>query len=157
MTDTAATPQRRWDWLKIALVASLALNLLIGAAVATRFIRGQSAERFPLANQIQLIPRKFLGELPKERRREITQVLNRYRKDVRANRDVARAASLKLADALSAEPYSAEQAKAAIANFATQGSTLVSRGGDVALEVLQMLTPEERKQLADAMRERAAR
>ncbi len=157
MSDTTETPQRRWNWLKIALVASLALNLLIGAAIATRFIRGPAAERFPLANQMQLIPRKFLGNLPKERRREIMQVFNGYRKEVRANRDVAKAAALKLADALSAEPYSADQAKAAVTDFMAQGSTLVSRGGDVAMEILQMLTPEERKQLAVAIRERGAK
>lgn len=157
MTDAMTTPPRRWNWLMIALVASLALNVLIGAAIATRVVRGPAAERFPLANQMQLIPRKFMGGLPKERRREIMQVVNGYRKEVRANRDIAKAAALKLADALSAEPYSADQAKAAVTDFATQGSTLIARGGDAAMEIFQMLTPEERKQLADDIRERAAK
>jgi uncharacterized membrane protein len=155
MTDTTATPGRSWNWLKIALVASLALNVLIGAAVATRYYRGGGAERFPPGGYVQLIPRKFLGELPRERRREVMQIVNRYRKELRTEREETKALTLKLADAIGSDTYSPEQAKTAVLDFTGQGSKLVSRGGDAALEILGMLTPEERKELADAIRQRA--
>jgi uncharacterized membrane protein len=157
MSDAPTTVAKRWNWLKIALVASVALNLLIGAAIATRYARGPGGERFAMANTVQLVPRQFLVELPRERRREITQVLNRNRKELRAERDVARGLTLKIADALSAEPYSPDAVKAAVAEFVAQGAKLSSRGGDAAMEILGMLTPDERRQLADAMRERASR
>jgi Spy/CpxP family protein refolding chaperone len=157
MSDAQPIASRRWNWLKIALVASLALNVLIGAAIATRYARGPDGGRFAMPGNAQLVPRAFLSELTRERRREITQVLNRYRRELRGERDAARGLTLKIADALSAEPYSPEAVKVAVAEFSAQGAKLSSGGGDAALEILGMLTPDERKQLANAMRERASK
>jgi Heavy-metal resistance len=155
MSDMQPPPARRFNWLKIALVCSLALNLLIGAAIATRYVRGPAVERFPGGNVVQLVPRKFLSELSRERRRELVKVLSGYRKDIRVDREEARALAVKLADAIDAEPYSPDGARAAVTAFTAQGGKLVTRGGDATLEILGMLTPEERKQLAVAIRERA--
>ena len=69
MSETAASnpPARRWNWLKIALIASLAVNLLFGGAAVARFVAGDAPVRFAMLSQVQLVPRKFLGELDGER------------------------------------------------------------------------------------------
>ena len=105
----------------------------------------------------QLIPRGFFREIPRERRREILDILKKYRKEFRADRDTTEDVAAKFGEALGAEPYSAENVNAVVAEFAEKSRNLAARGGAAALEIIGTLTPEERRILAKAIRERAAR
>ncbi|NJM31431.1 MAG: periplasmic heavy metal sensor, partial [Rhizobiales bacterium] len=106
--DTPEPKRRRWlpelksRWWSALLIASLAINLLIAAAVVTHFVRGGGgrSESLGRPGYAQLIPRKFFSDLPRERRRELYDVLKKYRGDFRTGREDARANALKLADAL---------------------------------------------------------
>jgi Heavy-metal resistance len=157
MSDTTTPAPKKMNWLKVALVASLALNLLVGAAIGTHFVRGQAAQRFQGANFVQLVPRKFLGSLPKERRKELVAIMSRYRKEFKGERDMTKQVALKLADAVAADPYEPDRVKAVIGEFMGQSQKLIARGGDAADEIFQKLTPDERKLLADAIRDRVGR
>jgi uncharacterized membrane protein len=156
MTGTSPAPaaKRRWSWWSVLLVASLALNMLIGGAVAARYLFPERVDRMSGLNFAQLLPRRFFGDLSRERRRELVDILKTHRDGIRGGREAMRAATLKIADALEAEPYDAMAAEAAIKGFSDTGSGIVADGAKAALDVLARLTPEERKLLAQRLRER---
>lgn len=151
-TPTVTAMPRVW---KTLLVASLALNLLIGGAVATRVVTHGPPERFMGASYAQLVPRRFLADLDKERRGELLKMLRTYRPDFHNGKMAARLASVKLADALLTDPYDVAAVTAAIDEYAAAGHTLVGRGGDAAKEFIARLTPEERRKMAARLRQRA--
>jgi uncharacterized membrane protein len=163
MSDDGTTSKSRYwpaqgsRWWSALLIASLALNLFIGGAVATRIIRHDGPERFVGASYTQLIPRHFFAEIPRERRRVLLDILKQYRKDFRGDRDASEAAAAKLADALVIEPYDVEKVKLVVSEFAGQTGKLAARGGDAALDIIALLSADERKILADAIRDRASR
>jgi uncharacterized membrane protein len=156
MTDAspATPPKSRRSWWGALLVASLALNLLIGGAVAARFIFPERIERMAGLNFAQLLPRRFFGDLSRERRRELLDILKTYRNGFRGGRQAMQAATLKIADALAAEPYDPKAAEAAIKGFTDIGNGIVADGAKAAMDVLNRLAPEERKLLAQRLRER---
>ncbi|HUQ37549.1 MAG TPA: periplasmic heavy metal sensor [Aestuariivirga sp.] len=144
-------------WWSTLLIASLALNLFIGGAVTTRFLTRDSPQRFIGASYTQLIPRRFFAEIPVERRKVLLDILRQYRKDFRADREGTETVAAKLADALMNEPYDVEKVKLVVSEFAGQSGKLAARGGDAALDIIALLSPDERKILADAIRDRASR
>ena len=150
-------PAKSSRWWTALLVGSLAINLLISGAVAARFFTREGHERLMGASYTQLIPRRFFAEIPRERRRVLLDILKQYRKDFRGDRDAFEAAAAKLADALVIEPYDVEKVKLVINEFASQAGKLAARGGDAALDILAKLSPEERKILAGAIRDRASK
>ena len=149
-------PARGSRWWSAILIGSLAINLFIGGAVATRIIRHEGPERFIGASYTQLIPRRFFAELPGERRRVLLDIIKKYRKDFRADREGSEAAAANLADALLIEPYDVEKVKLVVNEFAGQTGKLAARGGDAALDIIALLSPDERKILAEAIRDRAS-
>lgn len=157
-TPPVAAPPRRWPWLTIALIASLALNLVIGGAIATRFAFPERAERImgigPVA---QILPRRFFGDLPRERRKELTAVIRSYRDGFQGGRAKLRDAANGLAAALEAEPYDPATTTAAVAVVEQAGQAMLGDGVKLANDLIGRLTPEERKALAQRLRDRAAR
>lgn len=160
MSDTAtpAAPSGgRMNWLKAALVASLAVNLLFVGAVAARWYAGHGPERYARLTQTQLIPRQFFRDLDRDRRMELLSVFRASDRQVRDGRRAVKAQVLALADALEAEPYDAARARAAVAAFTARSEDLFATGSTSALTLLGMLTPEERKLMAQHLRARDER
>ena len=160
--DGMTTKSRYWPgqgsrWWSALLIASLALNLFIGAAIATRFFTHGGPQRFIGASYTQLIPRGFFAEMPRDRRKVLLDILKQYRKDFRADREGTESVAAKLADALVTEPYDVEKVKLVVSEFAGQSGKLAARGGDAALDIIALLSPGERKILAEAIRDRASR
>ena len=160
--DGTTTKSRYWPsqgsrWWSALLIASLALNLFIGGAMATRYLTRDGPQRFIGASYAQLIPRSFFAEMPSDRRKVLLDILKQYRKDFRAERQGTEAVAAKLADALVTEPYDVAKVKLVVSEFAGQSGKLAARGGDAALDIIALLSPEERKILADAIRNRASR
>lgn len=160
--DGLPTRSRYWPgqgsrWWTALLIASLALNLFIGAAIATRYFTHGGPQRFIGASYTQLIPRSFFAEMPSDRRKVLLDILKQYRKDFRADRESTESVAAKLADALVTEPYDVEKVKLVVSEFAGQSGKLAARGGDAALDIIALLTPGERKVLANAIRDRASR
>ncbi|WP_421695781.1 periplasmic heavy metal sensor [Aestuariivirga sp.] len=157
MSETATTPaapRRHPNWLKLALIASLAVNLLfVGAGVARFYVEGPP-ERVSRSAQMQLIPRRFFAELERPRRTELLGVFRGFDKNFRDGRRSARQAIAALASALEAEPYDAVKVRAAVESFASQSDVLVSTGNKAALTLIEKLKPEERKLLALELRRR---
>lgn len=161
MTDTAPAasppPARRFNWLVAALIASLAVNFLVIGAAAARYFSGGAPERIQGMGQVQLIPRKFLGDVGRERRAELLGVFRNYRPLIRDGRRAVREDILAVAAALDAEPYDPEKLKQAVSRFSERGAALAGTGGEAALTLIGQLTPGERKLLARHIRQREGR
>ncbi len=160
--DATTTKPRYWPaqgsrWWSALLIASLALNLFIGGAIATRILTRDGPQRFIGASYVQLIPRRFFAEISGDRRKVLLDILRQYRKDFRAEREGTESVAAKLADALVTEPYHVEKVKLVVSEFAGQSGKLAARGGDAALDIIGRLSPDERKILAEAIRDRANR
>ncbi len=104
----------------------------------------------------QLVPRKFFGDLPRERRQELLSTIRDNRDEFKAMREQGQATALKLADVLDDANYDPEKAKAVIAEFTTGANSLAARGGAVSMALLDKLTADERILLANAIRDRAS-
>jgi Spy/CpxP family protein refolding chaperone len=148
-------PSLRSPWWTALLVASLALNLLVIAAVSTHMLRREHGDRFHGASYSQLVPRRFLSDLPRDRRKELILIFRDYRDEFRSGRDQSREIAARLADALAAEPYDAAKVSAVTAEFGKAGAGLIDQGTELANTFFSRLTPEERKMLAQRIREKA--
>lgn len=89
-------------WLKLALVLSLALNVLFFGAVAGAWWRGGPG---PFGGRGAGNIVSFMASLPPERRAELMQRSKGLREQSRALRQAARQAARDRADALLAEPF----------------------------------------------------
>ncbi len=150
-------PARGSKWWTGLLVASLAINLLVGGAVVARLATRDGPERFMGASYTQLIPRRFFAEIPRERRKVMLDILKQYRPNFRQDREASEAVAAKLAEAIVNEPYDVEKVKVVINEFADRNGKLALRGGNATLDILAVLTPEERRILADSINERASK
>jgi len=100
MTAADGGPGRRINWLKAGLVASLAVNLLFVGAGVTRFMMGEGPDRVSGLTQVQLIPRKFFGELEGARKAELLGVFRQFGPAFKDGRRAAREAVAAVAAAL---------------------------------------------------------
>jgi uncharacterized membrane protein len=139
------------------LVASLAVNLLIAGAAGMRYFNPERLERWSGASFTQLLPRHFLSDLPDDRRREFLDLLKSRREVFRQSRSGMRDVALRFAEALERNPYDEAQVTQAIQDFTKLSTEMVDSGTEVTLQIVQKLTPEERKQLAQRVRERLER
>lgn len=157
MSDTVTTPvapRKPVNWLVVALVASLAVNLLVAGAVAARWYVGSGPERYARLTQTQLIPRMFFRDLDRDRRAELLKVFKAQDKSIRDGRRAVKAQVAEIADALEAEPYDAARVKAAVAGFTARSEALFALGGDAAMALIDRLTPDERRMMAERLRAR---
>lgn len=157
MSETPTTPAtagRKLNWLVVALVASLAVNLLVAGAVAARWYVGAGPDRYARLTQTQLIPRFFFRDLDRSRRMELMAVFKAQDKDIREGRRAVKAKVAELADALDAEPYDAARVKAAVEGFTAKSEALFMTGSDAAMALIDKLTPEERQMMARHLRAR---
>jgi Heavy-metal resistance len=147
-------PQLRSRWWTPVLGLSLMLNLLVGGVIIGHVLRPDGPDRMTGASYVQLIPRAFLRELDGKRRREILEIIRDYRPDLRALRQASDETAMALATVVDHEAYDPAAVKAVVDGFALKSGALASKGGDVVLQIIAMLTPEERKALAVAIRQR---
>jgi uncharacterized membrane protein len=154
---TPGTARKPINWLMVALVASLAVNLLIAGAVAARWYMGPPPERYARLTQAQLIPRFFFRDLDRARRMELMAVLKAQDQEIREGRRAVKAQVLELADALEAEPYDPARVKSAVEGFTARSEALFTNGSAAALAVIDQLTPDERRMMATHLRNREDR
>jgi Heavy-metal resistance len=145
-------PQLRSRWWTAMLALSLMVNLLIAGALLARGIGPRLGMGGPQDNIAQLIPRKFIADMPTERRQEIILFLRDFRKDMKALSEQSQATTAKLADRL--ENYDAADAKSLVDSIVVQIGNLAAKRGEVLSALIAKLTPEERANLAKAIRER---
>lgn len=150
-------PQLRSRWWTALLGMSLMANLLVGGIVVGAMFDGGREARLAGSSYVQLVPRSFFRSLPRERREALMQIVRGHKDDLRELRKASDGASLKLADALDKEPFTLDDVRKTVADFSTGTESLAARGGDIVVQIVTQLSPEERKLLAVAIRERELR
>ncbi len=150
MSDTQAPKTRRWSWLWIALIASLAINLAVVAAIVSHKTIGPHRHRSITGPGFtQILPRAFFRELDSDRREELVDELRGHRKGFRELRKSLREKARDVASALRAEPYDEAAVTKALEVYETEAQTMVVRGRGIAGNFFKRLTPDERKLIAD--------
>jgi uncharacterized membrane protein len=149
MSDAQTPRTRRWSWLWIALIASLAINLAVVAAVVTHQASGPYRHRITGPGFTQILPRAFFKGLDDDRREELVGELREHRKGFRELRKNMREKARDVAAALRAEPYDEAAVTRALEVYQAEAQTMVVRGRDIAGGFFRRLTPDERKLIAD--------
>lgn len=152
MTMPAGPTMRAWSgtprWLKLLLVASLALNLLVVGATAGSFwmFRHGGAWGGNLGGSLI----GYASELPAERRREIWRLTAEQRRELRPHwREVGRLRREAMA-AIRAEPFDAERFAAAQARLHEAETKARAASQPLVTAVLKGLTREERSAMITA-------
>jgi uncharacterized membrane protein len=160
MADPADTPTplsrfASWPhWTKFLLVASLAANLLIAGAAGMRYFYPERLERWSGASFTQLLPRKFMSDLPEDRRRVFLDLLKSQRGTFRESRANMRDVALRFAEALERNPYDEAKVTTAVQDFTRLSTQMVDSGTLATMQIVQKLTPDERILLAQRVRDR---
>jgi uncharacterized membrane protein len=149
---TTSLVRRWWPYL---LGLSLMANLLIGGLVIGHGFKQRGAERMAGAGLVQLVPRDFFASLPRQRRLELLRDIREQTHGLRDMRDGSSDRVLKFADALEAQDYRPESVANAVNDFSTGEGSIAAQSSKFIVDMVAKLSPEERKQLATTVRDRA--
>ncbi|MEZ5843035.1 MAG: periplasmic heavy metal sensor [Hyphomicrobiaceae bacterium] len=148
-------PERRAPrWMKIALVVSLAFNLLaVGVVARTAWhLRHQLGFGEAESRGFQ----SFVRRLPAERRDEVRAIIEPRRAMLRDLRREMREARAKVRGLFVAEPFDATAFRAAHAGMVAAETRLREASQGVFPDIAEKLSAEDRRRLAD-WRERRQR
>ncbi|PRX35085.1 Heavy-metal resistance [Meinhardsimonia xiamenensis] len=138
---------------RIALVISLALNLLVAGVVVGALIRGVPWKEGPRAGGLLRDPGlgPFYHALPDDERRAIAEALASRRAELEAERAALRAQLRSLLEAVRTEPFAADRLRAL---FAEQDAAITRRRAlalELLIERLSAMSPAERARYADRL------
>lgn len=141
--DAGPAAVRQSRWIKIALVASVALNLLIlgtigGSIWAVRH-GPQFAARYSGPHLLG-----FTRTLPEDRRFEIWKVTRKEMRALRPKRKELRRARAEAREILAAEPFDKEKFAEAQARVFEVQTELRREAQSLFLSIAEVLTPQER-------------
>lgn len=138
--------------LRIALLSSLAVNLLGVGLIAGAIIAGP-----PPVGRGEFGLKGFSHTLPKDRGEMLRQSFEQQRPKLREFREAARLARREATGVLVAEPYDKAKLRASLAKIDEAESNLRISVSDYFIDVAEKLTPQERTQLADWWKQRQPR
>lgn len=149
--DTASKPPRGRT---IALVISLALNLLLIGIVAAGALRAANRAFIAQPGGV-LAPGAVMRDLPEARRQAIRAVQIKHRDAMRADRQRARRARLAAFRAFAAPDYDPLVFDKALADVEDADRALEDEAIAMVKDVVATLTPDERKAVAEKAHRRA--
>jgi uncharacterized membrane protein len=146
----SAAPASRW--VKIALVVSLAVNLLIAGLVVGAMVRHDRDDRGMRGD----VPREFmrspfLGALDGEDRRAVGRELMREEGSLGENRAELRVRFERLLVAIRAEPFDRDAIEAILDEQRAVGARRLELAEEAVLDRLSAMTPEARAAYADRL------
>jgi uncharacterized membrane protein len=144
-------------WLGIALVLSLAINAFIVGVIATRIIKIRDFRRPnppPVVDSLADANRLLRG-FPKERRADLRRVVRDKRRALRAHRDALDLARNTLADAVATDPLDVGRVDAALKAIQHIRSDMREAGRTITIDLITVMTPDERKALAERLHRRS--
>jgi uncharacterized membrane protein len=151
MSDT------RFPW-RTLLFVSLALNLLVIGAVGGAFLSGARVEREGSTGAVVERlpgPRAFLRALPEETRALMRQKLADSWQTSRETRQAAIQARRDAFAAAAQEPYDAARVRAAFERLRAADQAAIAVFHDDVVEAFGELTPEQRREALEALRNAA--
>ncbi|MBC7138320.1 MAG: periplasmic heavy metal sensor [Defluviimonas sp.] len=149
MTDAGQIPAapRSPRWMRILLVASLALNLAgIGMVAGAVLGHSRRPDRPMMVHDLGFGP--YTEALSREDRRALRNAFLERAPDLRRLRALMKADFDRLLTILRNEPYDAEAAAGVIAAQAERARRGFDLGHELLLERLKAMTPEERRAFA---------
>jgi len=144
--------------LKLALIASLAVNLLVVGAVVSAMVFGPHGPRHrggSPGDEYGLMG--FTRVLSSDRRGPIRKAIKEQREAFKPLREAVDEARREAADVLVAEPFSKDKLNAAFDKINNADLKLKSAGQAMVLSTAESLTPAERSALKDWWVKRHAR
>ncbi len=138
----------RRNWMKWALVGSVALNLAFAGLVGGALLKGPPPGPWP---GITLL--RYARALPEPYRDDLRHTLRDRSRDWKGPREALRGQPEALAAALTAEPFLPETVAALFEREAALTDELSDRGTALLLEQIRRMSPEERAAYAAALRE----
>lgn len=150
--STAVKPPRRW--LGPALLASVAINLFLVALVSVPLFTGPH-DGFGVRRHgsMHTMLHESFKDLPKQDRAAIRKAMVGHFPEIRPYLVAIRDAKTRLADALAADPYDETDVRAAFDDLDKAMSGMGIVGRNAMMAGFAQLTPEQRKHVAQAMRE----
>jgi uncharacterized membrane protein len=155
VTSLPRSPTPRW--LVVALLASLALNLVVVGATAASLWRHRALSDFAGAPHVAPNLLSFATTLPQERRKELWALTDDQRRVVRPLRRDLREAREELLKVLSAESFDNEHYQAAQARLLVVDQKAREAVYKLYAEIAAGLTSEERRQFMRWREQRRAR
>lgn len=147
-------PKPAGRWTTWALIASLALNLFVVAAVAGAGLRHQ---RMPHRDVREVGFGPFTDALTREDRAALRDAFIAAAPDFRDMRREAEAGFTRLVAALRADPWDRAATEAVLAEQAARTAERLDLGRRLLVERLETMTPEARAALADRIEAVTAR
>jgi hypothetical protein len=142
---------------RVLFAASVMVNLLVGGMMlGNRFGPGRF-DRVYSPSIIQVVPRHFIQALPRQRRLDLMRDVRPGMDDLRDVREGTSETVLALAAALEQDTLDLGAVRIAVQNFATGPDSSAAKGASVVVGLIDKLTPDERKGMAAAIRDRATK
>ena len=143
-------------WMKVVLVLSLMLNVVvIGAVGARAWMIHKHGHGFHAMRMLGV--HSFLRKLPKERRQELRGKFRQVRKELREHGRSLMGPLRNLATAMAADNYDRSQVETAVKTFRQTHEQRAAAREKYMMELIDALTPEERKTLGRKILKRAER
>lgn len=148
MTESGDEGARKTSWLKWALVASLAVNLLIlGGAAGAFWSHRHGGRHFGHGAEREHGLMGFVRELPPDRQGAIRAALEGEREKIRPMRDVVKDGWKETNSILAAEPFDRDKLKSAMTGMIDAETRMRTAISDALVETAAKLSPEERQKL----------
>lgn len=147
----------RFPW-RTLLFVSLGLNVLLIGAAGGAWLSGARVEREPSnAAVVERLPgpRAFLRALPPETRAVMRDELADSWRESRETRQAAVQARRDAFAAVAEEPYDAARVRAAFERLRAADQAAIAVFHDKVIEVLGEVTPEQRREVLEALRNAA--
>lgn len=145
-------------WLKILLTVSLAFNfLIVGAVSAKLFLPHHNmtgkATHGALArpNAMYQAGRHLMWKLPRERRREMFQLVRMHRGNMQKELDILADARLALAQTISKQPDNMDEFDKKWVLVKEAEVALFSKANALTKDFIKSLSPDERKAYAEIL------
>ncbi|MCX7889101.1 MAG: periplasmic heavy metal sensor [Rhodobacteraceae bacterium] len=138
-------------WMRVALVVSLAANLLVAGVVVGAMLHGPDGGPRGAIGDIGLGP--FTGAFAPEDRRAMRDDFLARAADFRAMRDREHADFAAVLAALRAEPFDRAALEAALGSLRDRLAQRMDLGRDIMLDRLSAMTPAARAAFADRLEE----
>src|SRR5262249_52626203 len=141
-------------WLRLALVVSLALNVVGVALVITQMLSpSRTASVF---GGIFFTSDAMLAKLPAQTRTRLNQELADDRAAMKNTLAIARAARTRALDLVVRKPYSADAVQAALGDYRASLAMVMEESHKAFVETMNELSPAERQQVVSAIKDHIA-
>ncbi len=148
--DVIVRPRRRWP-----LYASLFLNVVLLTALALGAWRvAQFRNAMADGGMGMWLPRQIERSLPEGAREKVRTIRDAHAPTLRPLFQAARQARDAVRMAVEAEPFDAAQLRAAVLAMRDADSAVAAETGEMMIEIATVLTPDERRQVRQALRDR---